>query len=674
MTTNLFQRAGISVVIAISAIFLSLHIYGSTALYELWLFQSLANTPLWYIVIWIATTACFCFCVWLYSEKIFNRLEQRAIALCLLGGLVALIAVFHYDTFVFGGGNLRIAQISQIDNIILYPHELGSLALVSELFHLLKALDLTANTAGVWGWRLFAFACTGLSIWGAIKLARLVAPASSRFVMFATVTLFAGPFMILCGFIGVEPIIVTSTIWFSIAAYRLAEKTTFLRFVILWGVCGIALFMAYASAFLIPAAMCVTIASLWRHRWNWLIGGIGGLACLGGLLILLYNAADNSIAIAQYLVMPDGKLPLKEYTLLSAHNMTDKGLAVMMVAPFSMLLIALVWRRLESLTDRIFASTIMVAAIAGRFAQIALDPINGLILDLPRLTAFLSPLAIALAFFLDRRMQVNLISRRFTLFVVGLSFLAPLAVAPVFTKIGIVEPLAKSFAETHDHYYRATGLAFRDAHFYERNLEKANAWEWSLPIKSPDFLNMRGCYDLVAHGQNADALVSLYRLVARQPYWAEPRALLASVQMKLARPKAAKPHIDTCLILDPNVKQHLSLLYQYYQAVGQWDNAEKAVISARNLFSNDRDIATDEMVISFQMGKLTKADSLAGDLLATDTTSAYPHLIKGRLAERKGLFDSASAEYRRFIRTAQPGNPDIESVGKRLSEIQQNRN
>jgi hypothetical protein len=674
MTTNLLQRAVIPAVIAIAAIFLSLHLYGSTMRHELWIFQSLAYTPVWYTAVWSALTACFCFCVWRYAERIFKILEKRATSWLCLAGLTALIAVFSYDTFVFGGGNLRIAQIAQVDLIIFHPHEFGTLAVVAGLFHLLRTLGVGADTAGVWGWRLFAFACSGLSIWGAIRLAHLVSPASSRRVMFATVTLFAGPFLMLCGFIGVEPIIVTSTIWFSIAAYQLAEKTTVFRLVILWGVCGLALFMAYSSAFLVPAAVCVSIASLWRRPKNWLIGGIGGLACLGGLYFLLYRAAGNSVAIAQYLVMPDGKLPLKDYTLLSAHNLTDKGLAIMVVAPFSLLLLVLVWRRLGSMTDRIFAVTIVVAAIAGRSAQIALDPINGIILDFPRLSAFLAPPAIALAFFLDRRLQDTMISRRLTLLVAGLSLLAPLAVAPVFTKIGVVEPLARSFAETHDHYYRNTGLAFRDAYFYKRNLDKANAWEWSLPIKSPDFLNMRGCYDLVAHGQNSDALVSLYRLVARQPFWAEPRALLVGVQLKLARPEAARPHLDTCLMLDPYAIQHLTLQYRYYQAIGQWDSAETTVQSARQLFPSDRDIATDDMVISFQMGQFSKADSLASVLLAADTASAYAHLIKGRLAERKGLVDSAASEYRRFIRTAPPGNPDIEIVGKRLSEIQQNRN
>lgn len=474
----------------------------------------------------------------------------------------------------------------------------------------------------------------------------------------------------LAGYIGIEPIIVTATIWFSFAAYRLAEHCSFLRLLAVWMVCSVAIFMTVASAFLIPAAVCVTVASFWRRNWNWLIGGIAGLAVMGVLSAWLFHAAGRSVWISQFLVMPDGKLPLKHYALQSVANLMDKGLIVMAIAPLGLLLLVLVWRRLDSMTDRIFAVTIIVATIAARATQVALDPVNGIVLDFPRLAAYLAPLAIALAFYLDRRGSNLLISSRTKLTVLVLSVMLPLLVAPTFTKIDGVEPLAKAYAERNDHFYRTTALGFRDAYFYKKNLDKANSWEFSLPIKSPDFLNMRGCNDLVANGQYSDALVSLYRLVARQPYWAEPRSLLVAVLLKMGRVETAKAHLDTSLLLEPHGKMHWVNRYRYFQATRQFDSAYIAVTEANRFFMSDRDIPTDVMVVSYQLGNFSEADSLATAFLAADSTAAYPHLIKARLADQKGLRDSAISEYTRFIRSAGKGNPDIELVQQRIMELQ----
>lgn len=669
-----FQRITGAAILILAAATLSLHIYAATTQTGFWVFQTSRFIPVWYLVGWGVLLVGLCVGVYRFHERVETWLETRTAGVTLFALLLALIGIFSYDSFVFGGGNLRVAQIAQVDTIVLERHEFGSLATVAGLFHFLKLFGLKNEMAGVWGWRIFAFACSALSIFGAVLLARLLTPISGRRLAIVAISLFAGPFLMLCGYIGIQPIIVTATIWFSVAAYRLAEQVSLLRLAAVWGICLAAIFMTASSAFLIPATVCVTVASLWRRNWNWLVGGITGLAVMGGLSAWLFCAADRSVWISQFLVMPGGKLPLKHYSLQSAANLMDKGLLVMAIAPLGMLLLVLVWRRLDSMTDRIFAATIIVATIAGRATQVALDPVNGIVLDFPLFTAYLAPLAIALAFFLDRRAAERLISRRTSFTVVALSIMAPLLIAPTFTKIDGVEPLARAYAERHDHYYRATGVGFRDAYFYKKNLKKANSWEWSLPIKSQDFLNMRGCADLVAHGQNADALVSLYRLVGRQPYWAEPRALLVRLQLKLAHPEIAKHHLDTCLMLDPHSIQHRTLLYQYYKAVGQWDSARVALESAGRQFPSDRAITTDDMIMSFESGQFSRADSIAGILLAADTASAYAHLIKGRLAERKGLVDSAASEYRRFIRTAPPGNPDIEIVGKLLSELKRDQN
>ncbi len=669
MAGNIPKRLFLPVILILTALFVALNLYGSISGREFWLFQAWAFTPLWYLILWAGVTAGVSAYVWRFSDQVASVLESGRVRLFLLVGLLALIAAFHYDSFVFGGGNLRVAQIAQIDTIILSRYEYGALALVAALFKILSRVGLEANTAGVWSWRLYAFACSALAIWGAVKLASAITSSTVNRIAAIALILFSGPFLMLLGYVGVEPVIVPTAIWFSYYSYRLAARWTLTHLIAVWGVVTIGILATVSSAFLVPAAVCVTAASALRSSKNWLIGGLLGMVVLFVTFILLYHYAGQSIGLAQYLVMPDGKLPLTAYSLRSASNLVDKGLLVMAPAPIGLALLALLFRRLNSPSDRVFAATIIVATIGGRSAQVALDPANGMVLDFPRFTAYLAPFAIALAFYLDRRSTEQSISRRAILLTASLAVLLPLSLVPTFTKIAAVDPLAKAFAERHDYYYRTTGLAFRDAYFYNRKLDEANAWEQSLPTKSPDFLNMRGCDDLVANAQNSDALVSLYRLVARQPFWSEPRALLASLQIKLGHPQLAKPHVDTCLLLGPVVKQHLINEYRYFQSIRQYDSAMIKAERAQTIHFRDKDIATDVMVMALQMGDINKADSLAGAFLAGDTTSAYAHLVKGSLAERKQMIDSAVAEYRRFLRYAPAGNPDIDLIGKRLAEL-----
>jgi tetratricopeptide (TPR) repeat protein len=669
MAGNIIERLFLPVVLILTALFVALNLYGSISGNEFWLFHGWNYTPLWYLILWACVTAGVSVYLWRFSDAVVSALESGRVRLSLLVGLFALIAAFHYDSFVFGGGNLRVAQIAQIDTIILSRYEYGTLALVGALFKLLSRVGLVANTAGVWSWRLYAFACSALAIWGAVKFASAITSSTVNRVAVTALILFSGPFLLLLGYIGVEPVIVPTVIWFSFCAYRLAVRWTLMHLVAVWGVVIMGILATVSSAFLVPAAACVTAGSALRSSKNWLIGGLLGMVVLLIAFILLYRYAGQSVGLAQYLVMPDGKLPLTAYSLRSVSNLVDKGLLVMAAAPIGLALLALLFRRLESPPDRVFAATIIVATICGRLVQVALDPINGMVLDFPRLTAYLAPFAIALAFYLDRRATERVISSRAMLLAAGLAVLLPLSLAPAFTKIAEVDPLARAFAERHDHFYRTTGLAFRDAYFYNRKLDEANAWERSLLIKSPDFLNMRGCDDLVANSRNSDALVSLYRLVARQPFWSEPRALLATLQIKLGHPQLAKPHLDTCLLLDPVAKQHLTNEYRYFQAIRQFDSALIKAERAETIHFRDKDIATDVMLIALQIGDAGKADSLAGAFLAGDTTWAYAHLVKGSLAERNQMIDSAVAEYRRFLRYAPPGNPDIDLIGKRLAQL-----
>ncbi|MBI5267731.1 MAG: hypothetical protein HY851_10910 [candidate division Zixibacteria bacterium] len=663
------NRLVLTAVLALAGLFVAANIIHSLLQSDYWIFQAWRFTPLWYLLVWGAVTIASSILVWCYHDRVLSALGTTRVHLALLIGLIGTIAIFHYDSFVFGDGNLRVAQIAQSDTLIISPWEYGSVALVAGLFKLLNMFGLAANTAGVWAWRLYSFGCSALAIWGALRFAQACTKDAAHRVLVTAVVVFTGPFLMLCGYIGVEPVIVPTVIWFSVAAYRLSEKRTIASLGLLWGTVALGMVMTISSAFLLPAAVGITVASLLRSRKNWLIGGLCGLATMAVAFLFLYYRTEQSMALARLLVLPNGKLPLTAYTLVSWQNIIDKALVFFAVIPIGIAILVLLFRRLAAPSDRIFAMTAILALIGGRLTHVALDPTFDIVLDLPRLTAYLTPFGVAFAFYLDRRAKDGMITPRTMALIAVLTVLLPLAGAPIFTKIKIVDPLAEAMALRHDYYYRTTALAFRDAYFYDRDLNRANAWEQSLPIRSPDFLNMRGCYDLAAGGRNRDALVSLYRLVGRQPYWAEPRALLATLQLKLGQADMARPHVDTCLMLDPYNVIHMQNHYRYFQTLGNFDTALTLADDAGRLYPRDTDIATDIMIIALQAGQTARADSLASGMLASDTTHAYPHLIRGRIAEKNGQYDSAVVAYRRFLRYAPPGNPDIEIIGKRLEAL-----
>jgi tetratricopeptide (TPR) repeat protein len=334
--------------------------------------------------------------------------------------------------------------------------------------------------------------------------------------------------------------------------------------------------------------------------------------------------------------------------------------------PLALLILWLVFVRLQSQGDKIFAITIMIAVISGRVLIRVLDPINGVVLDFPRLTAYLAPIGIAIAFCLHRVLQMKKITPRFYLMCAALTVVMPFSVIPTFTKINWTDPFAAGLAEQNDFYYRTTGLSFRDAYFYRKQLDRANAWEWSLPVKSPDFLNMRGCNDLAATNQIQDALVSLYRLVGRQPYWAEPRALLAAVLLNQGRLADAKIQIDSCFMLDPDVKSHQVNRYTYLRLTGRIDSAFLLAESAGKQFPSDNDIASDLLVYSFQLKKTERLDSLIRVVLGRQPNAPSAHLVLARLADQKGLTDSARNEYNKFVQYAPANDPDIEPAVSRI--------
>ena len=666
------NRFAVIAVVALTLAAIGTQVAGLVGWHELWVLKAWQYTPIWYLVLWGFLSAGLILYIWKNSAVILRAVASPKATGIAIVGIVALIALFHFDSFVAGGGNLRIAQIAQSEQVVVHWYEFGTIGIVTLLFKAFSILGVASNTAGVWAWRVFSFGLSLLSLFGAVRLARLIGGTRQTDIVALATIVFGGPFLMFLGYIGIEPVIVASTIWFSVAAWRYISRRTILNFAALWGLIAVACVMHIQSVFLIPPGICVTVASLLKSKSNWKIGGAVGGTLAFGSAVWLYKIAGTSPGLAQYLIMPSGKLPLVSYTLFSSSAVMDNMQVTLAAVPLALLILWLVFVRLQTQNDKVFAITIMIAAISGRVLIRALDPINGIVLDFPRLTAYLAPIGVAIAFCLQRVLQMKKVTPRFYLTCAAITVLLPLSVVPAFTKINWTDPLAAGFAEQTDHYYRVTGLSFRDAYFYRKQLDRANAWEWSLPVKSPDFLNMRGCSDLVSSNQIQDALVSLFRLVGRQPFWAEPRALLAAVLLNQGRISDAKFQIDTCLWLDPDVKLHQVNLYKYYRAIDRVDSAFQLAQNVGRQFPSDNDIAADLLLYSFQLKKTALLDSLAGVVLGRQPNNPSAHLVLARIADQKGLSDSARNEYNRFVQNAPVGDPDIEPAIRRI-EILKNR-
>lgn len=673
MSAGKSNRFVVVAVVAMTLAAIGLNLAGWAGWHQLWVLKAWQYTPIWYLVVWGCLSAGLILFIWKNSSSVARAIEApRATGIAIVG-IVAIIALFHFDSFVAGGGNLRIAQIAQSEHVVVHWYEFGTIGITTLLFKTLSLLGVASNTAGVWAWRVFSFGLGLLSLLGAARLARLIGGTRQTDIAALVIIVFGGPLLMFLGYVGMEPLIVAATIWFSVAAWQYISSRTVLNFAALWGVIAVVCVMHIQCAFLIAPGVCVTVAALLKSKSNWKIGGaVGGTLALGSAA-LLHKIASSSPGLAQYLILPGGKLPMVDYTLFSTSAVMDNMQVTLAVAPLALLILWLVFVRLQTLNDKVFAITIMIAVISGRVLIRVLDPINGIVLDFPRLTAYLAPLAIGLAFCLHRVLQLKKVTPRFYLMCAAITVVMPLSIVPTFTKIEWTDPLAKGLAEKTDFYYRRTGLSFRDAYFYRKQLDRANAWEWSLPVKSPDFLNMRGCSDLVANNQVQDALVSLYRLVGRQPYWAEPRALLAAVLLNQGRIADAKFQIDTCSMLDPDVKSHKINHYRYLQLTGSTDSAFVMAELAGKQFPSDNDIASDLLVYSFQLKKAELLDSLARVVLLRQPKAPSAHLVLARLADQKGLVDSARNEYTKFVQNAPANDPDIEPAIRRIEVLRKSQ-
>jgi len=668
MLRNDRNSLALYVLLLVIVIFIAGRLGGGSLFDNNWSFNHWDSLSGWYIFLWFSLLVLTALLFTSLGERIALFFNSRLRVIVASAVLFGLLLLFQFDSFLYGGGNLRIAQVAQTDTVIYRWFEYGAILTVSWLNTFFSLFDIHYNAAGVYAWKVFSFACTLLSLIAALKLAKeLTADVASRFYLF--LILFFGPHAILLfGFVGVEPVVVAVSMWFALMAIRLNSRFTAGRLLALWGIVLIGLFMHYTSIYLLPAVVYATVRGRRRRGKGHAIALAAGLGTYVGLLVLAYYWAGQNLEFSKFVLFLAGKLPHSDYGIFSARHIGDMLQIFFLAFPQIIVVAYLIFTRYRVPANKsnLLLPLWLLLGLGGVTVVLILDPVYNIVLDYPRLTAYLFPISLVLAVLVTR--QKNQGHNRLLALLAAVCLIFPLSYLPNYVRIAKADPYVTDYLEKHDSFYMAGCLAFRDAYFYRKELDEANAWEWKLPSKSPDYLNLEGVKALGTQGEEAEALRTLYKIIAKNPYWSEARAVFVSIQMNLGRYALAKPQIDTCLMLEPYRKEYLMNLYRYYRDIRSYQQALKSIKKALKIFPGDYELKTDLMIVYYRSGAPQTADSLADVLLAADSTLPYPYLIKGLIAERRDERQAAISLFKKFIALA-PNEPDTPAIQERLNEL-----
>ena len=669
MTTPTRNKTILITLAATVGLFAAFHLLGGSLFNNNWSFVHWSYQPVWYTILWAVMLVAGIALVWKYREPLGSLFAERKWAIAGMAAILLLTTLAGFNSFLYGGGNTRVGQIAQQDVIIYRWFELGSIIVVAGLFKFFSLFGTASNLAGVLAWRSFAFIATALSLAAAAKLAvEMTTDKANRLFVFL-ILFFGGQTLIYFNFIGIEPIVVPVSLWFAFFAYRASEEGSRLSLGWMWLIAAVGVFMHFSMIFLVPAALFVTIASLsdkTATRWTAFVVGLAGYL---GLLALVYHWGSSSLQFSKYLLFFDGKLPQSDYGLFSGRHIGDLIQFFLLALPMIVVLKGLAILSPKHMMGSTAALAGWLMALGGLTVVFILDPVNNIVLDTPRLVAYLAPLSFLFALLAAKASAADAKPAPWLAAVAAVAVLLPLSYLPVYRSVGLSDGYVVSYLEKHDLMYRRAIYAFRDAYFYRKNLDRANEWELKLPIKSPEYLNLRGCRDLALNGKYDDAIMVLNRIITANPFWSEPRLLLASTQMSVNNFRAAEPQIDTCLMLDPYDRATLMQEYAYYRGKGEIAKALKKVEDALALYPGDSEIRTDQMLLNFRIGNTSFADSLAHTLMAADTSLPFPYLVRGLIEDQRGRTDTAIALYQRFVDKA-PNEPEASVVKQRLDSLQ----
>ncbi len=647
----------------IAVVFVAAQLWGHRLFDNNWAFSHWQYLSFTHIFLWLVWLTGLVALFYVWGDKVAVALATYPRSLGALVILFGVLVFFQFDSFLYGGGNLRIAQIAQTETIIPRWYEYGTTNIVARLFHFFSLFPLHYNTAGVYAWKAFSFGSTLLSLLGIVKLAKMLAPTTATRTYFFLLLFFSPAVLLFFGFIGVEPVVVAASVWFSYFALKAARQETGGAILPMWLVVLVGTVMAYTTAFLLLAAVYVTLRSTPLKK----AALAGAVLTYFALLAGLYYYAHHNLEFSRFILFLTGKPPHSDYGLFSLRHLGDIVQLLFVGFPLIIFLFYLLFlTRSTPKEEKGILSLSLLMALGGLTTVLVLDPVDNIVLDFPRFVAYLFPLALLLTV-LFRQIATEKTHPALAV-AAALALAFPFSYLPSYVRIADADPYVTAYLDKHESFYLPGCLAFRDAYFYRKELDKANAWEQLLPRKSLDYLNLEGVKNLSYQGDDAEALRTLYKIIAQNPYWGEARALFATIQMKLGRYNLAKPQIDTCLLLDPYNKEYLQNLYRYYRDIQNYPQALLHIQNTLKLYPHDNDIKTDLMIVYYRSGALQTADSLAQALLKEDSSLAYPYLIRGFLAELQKDTTTAIALYKKFISLA-PNDPDTPKIQERLNDL-----
>jgi tetratricopeptide (TPR) repeat protein len=665
MAENNQHRAGIFVLIGIALLFLIGRLFGSAIFYNNWSFIPWTTLPIWWPIVWSVVAIVLVYLAIKRPEVIEALTSTPGRIWSALGIFVGLLVIFHVDSFVWAGGNLKVAQISQVLKIIPRWFEFGTIHVVGSLHAIGELAGLKGDTAGVLGWRIFSYGCAILSLLAAFRLSGLLTKDRGRRLWLFIVLTFGPQVLLAFGYIGVEAVIVPVTFWFTVWAVRSVQAGGVTNLAAMWGVILVGVVMHISAAYLIPMAFFVTLR---RMRLKTSVAAIGAIVLLVGGVVYVYFRASNDFGMAHQFLFLSGKSPFPLYGVLSAQHIGDLLQVLFLTAPFFFLSIFLAGWRWRSFVRNDTAVAIGLLTLSGITVVVIVDPINSPVLDLPRLAAYLTPLAVFTGVVLaDKATGFVPRARLLRLVAVG-AILVPLSYLPSYLKLAEAEDWATAYFEKRPWFYRDGSLAFRDASFFIGDFDRANEWEQGMTSRSSETINMRGVQDLIMSDRYPEAINILHQIKAYDPYWLEPRDVLARLYMAMGRHQLAVPEIDTIIMINPYRREGWRDRYQYYRDTRNYAAAAQTTLRALELFPGDTDFRIDQMLSHHLAGAYAVADSLATTLIDEDATLAFPYLVKGMQADGRNNATGALSNYRRFLKLA-PDEPEAAQIRARVTEL-----
>jgi tetratricopeptide (TPR) repeat protein len=660
--TSLYALLGVIVLFIVG------RLWGGQLFENHWSFnhwQFMSNS---YPIIWGLVFICLAILFWKFSDllgKVFSNWIGATVGLAILLGLLIL---FRFDSFVFGEGNLRIAQVAQTDLIIARWFEYGTIILMTWLYDIAGGFVDKDIDAGLLAWRILAYLGVAFCLIGAAKLAKeLVVEPSRRLLLFLII--FCGAqTLTYFGLVGVETLVSPIVIWFGLYAWRVGGLKSQKALLLLWVITVLGVLLQFSLVMLIPAAIYLTVIALLKGGKSRLIAMVSALVSWAILLGLVYQWASGSLEFTTHLLFLSGKRPLTDYSIFSLHHIGDAIQILFMVAPLliAVKLTALRAFRESKIKDILWAVWLM--SMGGFTVLMILDPKQGMVMDLPRLIVYLSPYSIFMAILARETIETVYRPRLWLGLLAAASVMLPLSYVPVYSSIEQSEEYVVDYLKNNDHYYDEACLSYRDNYFQTKEFDSADRWEWKLPAVSLEYLNLQGNSNLLAAGRFDEAITELNNMIARNPYNVGPRARLAAAQMQLGRYDMARPQIDTCLMLEPYNRRHHIHLYSFYRNTGKTADALRTVLNALDLFPGDFEIRTDQMLLNFRGGNVKTADSLAHSLNESDPDLPYPYLVLGMIEEVRKNHRGAIPHFEKFIELA-PEVPETPMIQNRLDSL-----